>query len=154
MFTGFTHLHSTLRYLIIVAALWTLIKLAMGLNSNKKFRSSDRKPGLIFLILMDLQLLIGGVLYFLSPWAYASVRNYGMGGVMRSAIPRFYAIEHAVGMIIALVLVHIAYSITKKEKLNDKTKFTRAFILFFIAFLFIISFIPWPFRAELGKGWF
>jgi hypothetical protein len=56
-------------------------------------------------------------------------------------------------MIIALVLVHIGYAITKKKDLADKKKFSKAFWLFLIAFILMIAFIPWPFRENLGRHW-
>lgn len=154
MFTGLVHLHSSMRYLIILAAIWTLIQLGSGWIRKRRFRPADKRPGLFFLILMDLQLLVGLIVYFFNPhgWGWSSIRAYGMSGVMRETATRFFAIEHAVAMIIALILVHVAYSITKKTNQSDKTRFGKAFCLFLIAFLFILSFIPWPFREALGVG--
>ncbi|HET8572945.1 MAG TPA: hypothetical protein VFL76_03655 [Edaphocola sp.] len=155
MQTGILDFHSAMRYLIILVALWTLIQLASGLNGKKKFTSVDKRPGMIFMILMDIQLLAGLFLYFFGSWGLKSIRSYGMGETMRNSMTRFFAIEHETGMLIALILVHIAYALTKKTKLSDKTRFSKPFWLFLIAFLFILSFIPWPFRESLGRGtWF
>lgn len=155
MQTGILDFHSAMRYLVILVALWTIFQLASGLSGKRPFRPADKRPGLFFMILMDLQLLAGLFLYFFGDWGLNSIRSYGMGATMQNTMTRFFAIEHETGMIIALILVHIAYAITKKKNLTDKAKFSKAFWLFLVAFLFILSFIPWPFRESLGRGtWF
>lgn len=152
MNSGILEFHSGMRYLIILVALWTLVQLGSGLGGKRAFRPADKRPGLFFMILMDIQLLAGLFLYFFGDWGLNSIRSYGMAETMGNSMTRFFAIEHETGMLIALILVHIAYAITKKKKLADKTKFSKAFWLFLIAFLFILSFIPWPFREALGRG--
>jgi len=155
MQTGILDFHSAMRYLIILVALWTLVQLASGLSGKKKFTSADKRPGMIFMILMDIQLLAGLFLYFFGSWGLSSIRSYGMGETMRNSMTRFFAIEHETGMLIALILVHIAYALTKKTNQSEKARFSKPFWLFLIAFLFILSFIPWPFRESLGRGtWF
>lgn len=149
---GILDFHSFMRYLVILVALWTIIQLATGLNGKKRFTSADKRPGLFFLILMDLQLLAGLYLYFFGSLGLNSIRSYGMSSTMHESMTRFFAIEHETGMIIALILVHVAYAITKKTRLSDKARFSRGFWLFLVAFLFIISFIPWPFREALGRS--
>jgi len=152
METGILHLHSILRYLILLVALWAILQMASGLNGKKVFSKADKRPALLFLILMDLQLLAGLFLYFAGAWGWTSIRSYGMAAVMRNDMTRFFALEHEVGMVIALILVHAGYAATKRN-ISDQKKFSRAFWLFLVAFLFILSFIPWPFRESLGRGW-
>lgn len=145
------HLHSVLRYLILAAALWAIFQMASGLSGKKVFTKADKRPALIFMILMDLQLLVGLYLYFFLPNGIKKISQAGMGPVMEDKVSRFFAIEHLAGMLIALILVHVGYAITKKP-IADARRFKRAFWMFLLAFLFILAFIPWPFR-ELGRGW-
>lgn len=152
METGMLHLHSVLRYLIILVALWAVVNMAGGLNGKKPFTASDKRPALLFLILMDLQLLVGLFLYFFGPVGFKLIKSSGMSSVMGNDTGRFFAVEHGIGMLIALILVHIGYSATKRN-VSDKKKFTKSFWLFFIAFLIILAFVPWPFRESLGRGW-
>jgi hypothetical protein len=53
-------------------------------------------------------------------------------------------------MLVALVLIHIGYSVTKKN-IPDGPKFKRLFWYTFIAFVIIIATIPWPCR-EAGRA--
>ena len=147
------HLHSFLRYLVLLAALWAIIQMASGLNGKKTFSAADKRPGLFFLIIVDLQLLVGLFLYFVGPWGFKNIQNQGFGEVMKNSTSRFFALEHVVGMAVALILVHIGYAITKKKDITDKKKFNKAFWLFLIAFILMIAFIPWPFRESLGRHW-
>lgn len=151
METGMLHLHSVLRYLILAAALWSIFQMASGLNGKKVFTKSDKRPALLFMILMDLQLLVGLYLYFFLPNGIKKISQVGMGPVMEDKVSRFFAIEHLLGMAIALILVHIGYAVTKKP-IEDSKKFKRAFWMFLIALVLMLAFIPWPFR-ELGRGW-
>lgn len=153
METGMLHLHSILRWLVLIVALWAIIKMAAGMNGNKVFTASDKRPGLFYLIIIDLQLLVGLYLYFVGPWGYKNIQNQGFGQVMKSSYDRFFALEHVVGMAIALILVHIGYAVTKKMDIPDKNKFTKGFWFYLIALIFILAFIPWPFRENLGRGW-
>lgn len=151
METGMLHLHSVLRYLIILVALWAIINMASGLSGKKPFTASDKRPALLLLILMDLQLLAGLFLYFFGPLGWKLIQSSGMSAVMGNDTSRFFAMEHGIGMLIALILVHIGYAATKKG--SDKKKFSRSFWMFFIALLIILAFVPWPFRENLGRGW-
>jgi len=153
METGMLHLHSFLRYLVLLVAIWAIIQMASGLGGKKVFSARDKRPALFFLIIVDLQLLVGLFLYFVGPWGFKNIQNQGFGEVMKNSTARFFALEHVVGMIIALILVHIGYAITKKKDLADKKKFSKAFWLFLIAFILMIAFIPWPFRENLGRHW-
>lgn len=153
MHTGMLHLHSILRWIVILMAVWAIVKMASGRNGNKAFTASDKKPALFLMISMDVQLLVGLVLYFTGPWGLKNIQNQGMGNIMKDAASRFFAIEHLLGMLIALVLVHIGYAATKKASNTDQKKFDKAFWCFVVAFIVILASIPWPFREALGRGW-
>ena len=152
MQTGMLHLHSILRWLVLLVALWAIVKMASGRGGGKSFTASDKRPALFFLIIMDLQLLVGLYLYFVGAWGLKNIQNQGFGAVMKDPVSRFFAVEHLLGMLIALVLVHIGYSATKKN-VPDQKKFSKAFWCFLIAFIVILASIPWPFREALGRGW-
>jgi len=153
MHTGMLHLHSVLRWIILLVALWAIIKMAAGRSGSKPFTASDKKPALFFLIFMDLQLLVGLYLYFTSATVgFASFKEFSFGEVMSSTALRFFAVEHLVAMLIAVVLVHVGYSATKKAP-TDQKKFNKAFWCFLIALIVILASIPWPFREALGRGW-
>jgi uncharacterized membrane protein YphA (DoxX/SURF4 family) len=76
-----------------------------------------------------------------------------MSVVMKNASLRFFAIEHMVGMLIAIILVHVGYGFSKKD-IPDAMKHKRAILFYGLALLIILVFIPWPFRTVgAGRGW-
>ena len=152
MHTGMLHLHSILRWIVLLVALWAIIKMASGRSGNKPFTAADTRPALLFMIFMDIQLLVGLVLYFIGPWGIKNIQAQGMGGVMKDSIGRFFAVEHTIGMLLALIFVHIGYAATKKA-VDDKAKFNKAFRFFLAALIIILISIPWPFRESLNRGW-
>ncbi len=151
MYTGMLHLHSVLRWIVLIVALWAIVKMAAGRSGNKAFTASDKRPALFFMIAMDLQLLVGLVLYFIGNFGIKNINAQGMGAIMKDSIGRFFAIEHTIGMLIALILVHVGYAATKSN-ISDQKKFSKAFTLFLIALIVIVISIPWPFR-DLGRNW-
>ena len=147
------HLHSFLRYAVLVAALYTLYKIWTAWRANAAFEKSTQKANLLFMILCDTQLLIGLYLYFVGPWGIKNIQNMGMANVMHDKVARFFAVEHFAGMLVALVLVHLAYATAKKNS-SDLAKHKKMFWFNFIALLVMLASIPWPFRAAIGRAWF
>jgi len=152
MQTGMLHLHSILRWIVLLVGLWAIIKMAAGRGGGKPFTKADKRPALFLLISMDLQLLVGLYLYFAGAWGIKNIQANGFGSVMKDSTSRFFAVEHLLGMLIALILVHVGYSATKKAP-TDQKKFSKAFWCFLVAFIVILASIPWPFREALGRGW-
>ena len=146
---GMLHLHNLLRWVIIVLLLLAIFR---SLNAGKPFTGGHRKLGLFLLIAADLMLLIGLYQWFTSPLGLKSIQTNGMDVVMKDGNLRFFAIEHMVGMIIAIVLIHIGYSYAKRS-LPDNVKHKRTLLFYVLAFLLILAFVPWPFR-EFGRPLF
>jgi len=141
MYTGFLHLHNTLRWLILLSLVITLVKYASGWLGNQPWKKTDNILGIVFTSLMDLQLLTGLVLYFfLSPVTKLAMSDFG--AAMKDSGIRFYAVEHFSMMLIAVVLVHIGRAKSKKAK-TDSAKFKTATIFFLIALVVILAAIPW-----------
>ncbi|WP_159523204.1 hypothetical protein [Sunxiuqinia indica] len=141
MYTGLLHLHNSLRWLILLVALVTLVKYFMGWFSQKGWMKSDNILGILFTAIMDIQLVVGLVLYLgYSPITKAAFQDFG--AAMKNADLRFYAVEHFIMMIIALALVHIGRSKTKKA-ISARRKFGISLVFFGIAYIIILAAIPW-----------
>ena len=73
---------------------------------------------------------------------------------MKNALLRFFAVEHLIGMLIAIILIHVGYSYSKKN-IPDSVKHKRTLVFFGLALLVILISIPWPFRlVGSGRAWF
>lgn len=152
METGLLHLHSLLRWIILILLVVAIFRhLTAG---NRIFNAADKKVGLILLICCDLMLLIGFYQWFAGPMGLKNINLLGMKEVMGNSVYRFFAAEHFAGMLIAILLVHVGRSFVKKS-IPDKVKHQRTLIFFLLSLLIILVSTPWPFReVGLGRGWF
>jgi hypothetical protein len=131
---------------VLILGILTLVKAFMGMTSKKPFANGDKRTALFLMISCDVQLLLGLLLYFTGAWGIKNIQNMGMSAVMKEAGSRFFAVEHTIGMVAALVFVHIGYAAVKKN-IADNSKFKRLFWFTFIALLLMVLHIPWSFRA-------
>lgn len=152
METGLLHLHSFLRWVILLLLLLAIFK-SLGAG-NKPFTSGHRKAGLFLMIAVDIELLIGLVQWFTGAFGLKAIQDQGMGAIMKNATLRFFAVEHLVMMVIAVVLIHVGKSFAKKN-ISDRKKHRKTVLFYVLALIVILAAIPWPFREiGLGRGWF
>ena len=152
MYNGLLHLHSVLRWIILILLLVAIFKSLS--DKNKPFTSGHRKIGLFLMISADLMLLVGLYQWFAGDWGLKSIQTNGMGNVMKNSVLRFYAVEHLAGMLIAIILIHIGYAHAKKN-IPDPVKHKRTLLYYGLALLIILISIPWPFRlVGAGRTWF
>jgi heme A synthase len=136
--------HSGLRWVVLILLIIAVANAFMKKGKNS-FTSGDKKIYLFTLIFVHLQLLLGIILYFTSS-------KVTFEYMFANAMNRFYGMEHTLGMLIAIALITIGYSKSKKiSEANAKHKKISVFYLF--ALIIILLSIPWPFR-QLGAGWF
>ena len=134
-------LHSLLRWVVLLAGIAAIARGFMG-GKGKSWTAADSRAGLLFITVLDLQFLLGLLLYvFLSPTVRTAFVNFG--GAMKDPMLRFFAVEHMVGMIIAIALAHIGRARTRKALTDDK-KFRAAAIFYTLALVVILLSIPWP----------
>lgn len=151
MQTGLLHLHSSLRYLLLIFLIVAIVRALLKWSKNEPFNKQDNIFSLIPFVLSHIQLLIGLALYAINPYVKQALSG-GMGEIMGNSIARFYVVEHLVGMLIAIALITVG-RIASKKALEDASKHKKIFIYYGIGLLIIIASIPWPFRG-LGPGWF
>ncbi len=136
---GLLHLHSSLRYVILVLLIGA-IYVAFSKNSNAK------KISLPLLISSHIMLLIGIYQWFWGTYGWTKTLPEGTS-IMKNKVLRFFMVEHPLMMIIAILLITLGHSNIKVGK------YKKSGILFGIALILIIAAVPWPFREALGRGW-
>ncbi|MCW9708675.1 cytochrome B [Fodinibius salsisoli] len=141
MYNILLHTHSGLRWLVLIALIVALFQTFSRRGTTGSIM--ETKSVLFTFILTHIQLLVGLILYFISPKVVFGANT------MSDSLFRFFTVEHLVGMLIAIVLITLGYSKAKKAE----KPFNKAFNYYIAAFILILLSIPWPFR-ELGAGWF
>lgn len=134
-------IHSWLRWLVLVTAVVAILVSFAGWAGDRPASASLRRWGGIFVGSMDLQLLLGLVLYFgASPVTRAALQNFGEA--MKVKESRFFAMEHPTFMILALVAAHIGSVLARKGRTNAK-QYRGPAIAYTISLLLILGGIPW-----------
>ncbi|MRI01434.1 hypothetical protein GH721_12900 [Kriegella sp. EG-1] len=134
-------LHSYLAYIVLLVLILAVANAIIGLVRNKMFTpDKDFRISLFGLILSHLMLLVGFVLYFVSPKGFYAIKTLGMGGM--NAASRLLAVEHPFINILAIVLITIGWSRHKKFIEGNK-KFQSIAIFYGLGLIFLLSRIPW-----------
>ena len=144
MYSGLVHAHSGLRWIALVLLVAAVVVAIGKWQGRSGYTDGNRKLYLFTLIAVHTQLLIGLVLYFISPKVDFSQ--------MSDKLYRFYTVEHTTGMLIAIILITIGYSRSKRAS-EAVTKQRLIGIFYGIGLVLILASIPWPFRIP-GAGWF
>lgn len=134
--------HSLFRWFLLISLIYTIYQAFKGWSSNLPYTPRIDKIRNITVILAHVQLLVGLVLYALSPAIRKLFNNFGEA-VQDTAL-RFYGMEHSVMMIIAIVLITIGSAKAKRYS-EDVNKFKSIAIWFTIGLILILVTIPWPF---------
>lgn len=139
MYTGLQHTHSGLAYLALLALVLVISWALVGALSGRDFQEKDRKIALIAFILCHIQLLVGLILYFVSPLGYSLLAS---GGAMADATARLTALEHPLINILAIVLVSVGFIRAKKLE-SSTAKFRSIYMMYAVGLVLILSRIPW-----------
>jgi hypothetical protein len=143
-------MHSWLRWGVLLAgfaATASAVAIRPGLGATDR---ADRR-GLIFMIGLDLQMLLGLLLYLgLSPTTTALFGNFGEA--MRDPVARFWAVEHVAMMFVAVILAHLGRILARKTA-SIGGKRIRLSVCFALALVAIIVATPWP-GMVAGRPWF
>ncbi len=143
-------LHNLIRWAVLLFGVWTFFNALSGVISKRNFTASDNTTSFFFTLSCDIQLVLGLVLYFTNQW-FERLKH--LGDNMKDANNRFFTMEHAVMMIVAWLLVHVARVAVKKST-TSAGKHTKALIFFGLAILLILAAIPWPFRDAIARPFY
>ena len=137
MGTGIIHLHSLLRYLVLILMIISIVKAISGLRSSGK--TNNNRLEFYTLLAFHIQVVIGLILYYISDVVQGALSN--MGNAMGDADLRFAAIEHPLVMLIAAVFVTIGYSKSKNQ--TEIKAFSKTILIYYgIALILVLSRIP------------
>ncbi len=133
--------HNIVRWVVLIGGVLAAGKAIMGWQGKKAWTPLDNQFGMIFTISMDVQLLLGLLLYFvLSPITTTAFSDFG--AAMADSNVRFFVVEHIFAMVLAVALAHIGRSRAKKAA-DAVSKHKTAAIFFTLALIVVLAAIPW-----------
>jgi hypothetical protein len=137
-------LHNIIRWVVVLGGLYALVLTLQGFFTRTAWTATVQRAGLIFTSALNIQLVLGILLYFVSPYIQGLMTGMraDMGAIMGDRQSRFFAIEHWFTMILALIIAQVGYSLSKRAK-DDRTKYVRSSVAYVLAALLIAYGIPW-----------
>jgi hypothetical protein len=131
MYSTLLLVHGVLRWLVVAAAIWTLV------------RPLDKRSGLSLVITLDTQVLLGLLMFAVfSPITKLAMDNMKLA--MKDRVLRFWVVEHPFAMLLAVIAVHVGRVLAKKAK-DDAARKKRMVIAVVLAIIAIAVGMPWPF---------
>lgn len=140
MYTILLLIHSIVRWLILVVFIYAIIRAFYGWLLKKEFSKTDKRVLLVTASLAHLQLLIGVWLYFVSPTVNFFIHNFHRA--VKQKEYRFFGMEHALTMLIAIIFITIGSSLAKRKE-TDTSKFKTIAIWYGLGLILILAAIPY-----------
>ena len=142
MYTIVLALHSWLRWIALVAGVGAT--LAVLRDKAQSPDSIADRWGMVLMMALDLQLLLGLALYLaLSPNMQEILNHFGAS--MKDPASRFWAVEHISSMLLAVIVAHVGRVLGRKAT-SPGAKRTRLLVSFGLATLLMMVGMPWPGR--------
>lgn len=144
---GLIAAHSGLRYIVLALLVIAIINAIVNLK-KENYLKKDKMINLFTMIFIHIQLLLGLVLYFIGPRVNFSSWIQGVENT------HFFAVEHALMMILAVILITLGRKKAEKQPIaSSKHKMILRYYGLGLVLIFIA--IPWPFiYPELEVGLF
>lgn len=133
-------LHSLVRYFVLIFLILIIVRSFIGWQNKSEFSKRDDQLSLWLFMFTHTQLLLGLILYFVSPIIIFSKAS------MADKVARYWLVEHAFGMLIAIVLITMG-RITMKKLTDPAAKHKRLFVFNVIALVIIITMIAFSQRG-------
>lgn len=132
MYSITLEIHSILRYVILLFLVVLIVKNLIGWINQTKFTGFDGVFSTVTVSTIHLQLIVGIVLYFISP--LVSFKSH----VMQNEIMRYYTVEHLLLMLVAIGLF-TAGRVKLKRKDDSTSKHRTGFIYNTSGLLIVIA---------------
>lgn len=139
-------LHNITRWALLVFAILVIVRGFSGWLGKKPWTLADASAGKWYLMLFDIQLLLGLILFFTKGWGGA-LMNFGE--IAGTPSVRFFAMEHWLMMLVALIAAHVGSMKIKKAE-SDIVKHRNASLYYLASLLLVLAAIPWP-GMEAGR---
>lgn len=133
-------IHNLARWIVLLTGVWAVLLVWRGWLGRRQWTSTEARAARVFVGALDLQFLLGVLLYAVSPLTRQGFAD--MGAAMSDAPVRYFLVEHPVIMIIAIAAAHLG-AVQIRKATTDGERFQRASIFLGLSFAAVVGFIPW-----------
>jgi len=135
--------HSFTRWIVLILGVWLVGRNALGVMKAWPWTSLDERLGSWWTLVLDVQLLLGLLLFtILSPTTARLLQ--GGNTSLHDPHVAHWTVEHAIPMILAVFIAHGGQMVVRRAEETRRHRF--AFAAFGVALVIILVSIPWPFR--------
>jgi hypothetical protein len=136
-------MHSLLRWGVLAGLVTALVRALLAVRRRREWNATDTKWLRASVGIFDLQFLLGLFMYFGT--SALGVRMLAHASIaMESSVLRFFALEHAVGMITAAIVLHVGTA--RVRRLGEApARHARTAVVIGITLAIVFASIPWPF---------
>ncbi len=139
---GLLFFHSLLRYAVLILLVASIFFAFRGYFSKGPILIGERKVWIFAMVACHIQLVLGIILL------WTRMDSFGTG-----RMAAFWTAEHPVGMILAILLITVGRSLSKRAKAERKKQLMIG-VFYLIGLILILKMIPWPFlETGHGRGW-
>lgn len=149
-YTFLLFLHNCTRWLVLFSLLYALYRAYTGWFKSLPFTNTDNTARHVTATIAHVQLILGLVLYFISPLVDYFLKNFKEAVHDREI--RFFGMEHSLMMLVAIIVLTIG-SVLAKRKPTDLQKFKTMAIWYTITLIIILANVPWPFSPLVNRPW-
>jgi hypothetical protein len=139
-------LHSLLRYGVLNMVAVAGFAALKGYLAKSPVLTWERSSAIIAMVLCHIQLVVGLILYG------ARFGGFDERFGAREDLLRFWKMEHIGMMILAIALVTLGRSLSKRAK-TEQGKQIRVAVFYLIGLVIMLAMIPWPFMAKFGHAY-
>jgi hypothetical protein len=133
--------HSWLRYVVLALGIVVLVTAIRGLSAPAVRSAGEERAYKAFLGALDTQLVLGLLLYFVwNPIVASALADFG--AAMKNPQLRFFAVEHAVTMLLAIVIAHVGRARSRRKE--GRARYRSVLIAQALWLLLTLAAIPWP----------
>lgn len=140
MYSVLLPIHHYLAFAAIIALFVSIGNALFGFFSTKNYNSTDKTIMTSTVGIIHLQVLVGIILWAVSPTIQAAMAD--MGAAMKDASTRGMLLEHPTMGILSSLCISIA-SVKSKKAMESKGKFKNIIIFAGLALVMVLSRLPW-----------
>lgn len=141
MYAFILAVHNILRWIVLILLVVALVRAFWGWFGKVEWTPMDRKVGMFYSVSLDIQLLLGLILYFvLSDITKIVFRDFGIA--LENSGVRFFAFEHSILMVLAVIFAHVGVAAAKRAD-ESILKHRRSAIWFSLSLIVILLGMPW-----------
>ena len=135
--------HSWVRWAVLILLVTVVARAWRGRRArNAVWSTLDERCHAALVAVVDLQFLLGLVLYAVSPFVRAFFDDPIANQKVR--ILRFFGEEHVLMMVAAVAFVHVG-RVRARRSTDITQRHRRVFVWTLAALIFVLASIPWPF---------